>query len=105
MGLALGRIGLSRADFEALTYEEFEAVAEAHRQAAEERERGAWERARTVAAIVIQPHVRRRLTPAQLLPLSWDKARPSAATDAPTAAPDLTPGERRRRFEALAAGL
>ena len=33
----------------------------------------AWERARTIAAIIIQPHVKKRITPKQLLPLPWDK--------------------------------
>ncbi len=31
------------------------------------------ERARTIAAIIIQPHVKKNITPKQLLPLPWDK--------------------------------
>lgn len=35
----------------------------------------AWERMRLLATITIQPHVRKRLTPQQLLPLPWEKPK------------------------------
>lgn len=41
-------------------------------------EQGSWERMRLLATITIQPHVKKRLTPGQLLPLPWDGKRPAA---------------------------
>lgn len=89
-------MGLSVADFDRLTPEEFNAIVDAGQQ----RERDAWERARTVAAIVVQPHVRRRLTPHQLLPLPWDKETAASTTHE---APAVSRQEARRRFEQLKA--
>ena len=62
----------------------------------ENRQREAWERARTVAAICIQPHVRKKITPRQLLPLPWDKdvARRNNAPRRPAE-------ERQKRFEEM----
>lgn len=62
--------------------------------------REAWERARTVAAIIIQPHVKKKLTPRQLLPLPWDKTMPKNKPR--SKAPELTAAERRIRFEEIA---
>lgn len=59
--------------------------------------RDAWERARTVAAIVIQPHLKKKITPQQLLPLPWDHK--SRAIESAT--PELTAEERLKRFEAV----
>lgn len=60
--------------------------------------REAWERARTVAAIIIQPHVKKKITPKQLLPLPWDK---KTKTDRGEAS-QLTAEEKKKRFEELA---
>lgn len=61
--------------------------------------RDAWERARTVAAIVIQPHLKKgsKITAKQLLPLPWDKKKSRGGK-----APELTAEEKRKRFEELA---
>ncbi len=61
----------------------------------------AWERARTVAAIAIQPHVKKKLTPQQLLPLPWDKKKQNRK-QGPT---KLTAEEKRKRFEDVARRL
>lgn len=51
-----------------------------------------------LATISIQPHVKRRITPKQLLPFPWDRK----ASEAKRSAEDkLTPKERLQRFEAL----
>lgn len=73
LGHALGCLGLSLDDFCRLTPAEFAAVAKAHAAERESLRRESWERMRLLAAIVVQPHVRKRLTPQQLLPLPWDK--------------------------------
>lgn len=83
-------------DFCQCTFDEFEGICDAWRQMREGESRDSWERARTVAAIIIQPHVRKRITPRQLLPMPWD-----AKTERPQNQPTLTPEQRQKRFEAL----
>ncbi len=63
----------------------------------EGRSHDAWDRTRTVAAICIQPHVKRRITPQQLLPLPWD-GKPSKTQNN---VPELTPEEKQKRFEKM----
>ena len=63
----------------------------------EAQEREAWERTRILAAICIQPHVKKKITPKQLLPLPWDKGyRKSQPYE-----PELTAEEQKSRFEEL----
>ena len=78
LSFALGCVGLSLPDFCALTPSEFRAVCDAWGRRNEGLEQGAWERMRLLATITIQPHVKKRLTPGQLLPLPWDRKRPAA---------------------------
>ncbi|MCM1484083.1 MAG: hypothetical protein NC043_07085 [Muribaculaceae bacterium] len=77
-------------------FDEFEAVCEAWSTLAERQNREAWERTRMLAAICIQPHVRRRVTPRKLLPLPWDNEKTRTQE-----APELTPEERRQRFTSI----
>lgn len=85
--------GLSVHDFDNLTPEEFNAIADA----AQFRERAAWERARVVAAIIVQPHLRRRVSPQNLLPLPWDK-HTKRADGRPKEGRQLTREQARQRF-------
>lgn len=79
------------------TPDELEAVFRAYRESREEQQREEWERMR-IAAIGIQPHVRRKITPQTLLPLPWDNKK--AADKEPTA-DIMSPEERRLRFEKI----
>lgn len=72
MGFALGCLGLSLADFSALSPSEFGECCRAWREERESRLRDDWERMRLLATITIQPHVKGKLKPQQLLPLPWD---------------------------------
>ena len=63
--------------------------------------RDAWERARTVAAIIIQKKKKKRITPRQLLPLPWDKKKQNIESEAP----ELTAEQKRKRFEEVARRL
>lgn len=76
LGHAVGVIGLSFADFCLLTAEEFSAICAAYAGKRTDEFRTDWERTRTAAAIGIQPHVRKRVTPQSLLPFPWDKKKP-----------------------------
>ena len=62
--------------------------------------REAWERARTIAAILIQPHVKKgaKVTPQQLISLPWDKKQKRRHGKAP----ELTAEEKQKRFEEIA---
>lgn len=63
-----------------------------------ERGPGLQERAHMVAAICIQPHIRKRIIPRQLLPLPWDNKKSEIRNNAP---PQLTAEGRKERFEKL----
>lgn len=91
---------MSHDDFCKCYYEEFESICKAWREMTEGQNRDAWERARTVATIVIQPHLKKgsKITPQQLIPLPWDKKKRNIRSEAP----ELTAEEKRKRFEEVA---
>lgn len=91
---------MSLDDFCALDLDEFEAVYSAWAEGEESRNRDRWERLRLHASITIQPHVRKRIIPRQLIPLPWDNDKPQGAA---VIGPALTAQERQARFERLAA--
>lgn len=97
LGMALGCIGLSFDDFCILDYEEFESICSAWHENAEAAHRGEWERMRLLAAISIQPHVKKPIPPKKLLPLPWDDARRERKDKKPIS----TAEEGRKRFEVL----
>lgn len=101
MGIAVGCIGMSFDDFCRCYYDEFDAIWRAWKDAEEARTRDAWERTRLLAAITIQPHVKRKLTPQKLVPLPWDKPTGKARSKKQSA-PQLSATERRKRFEDIA---
>lgn len=74
--------------------EEFEEVGKAYSMQCEAESRGEWERARWMAAITIQPHVKGKITPQKLLPLPWEKKQ------LPKQKP-ISREEDKARFEAL----
>lgn len=77
MGFALGCIRLSYDDFCRLTPDEFNSVCKACLDQEQSQYKDNWERMRMLACITIQPHVKNKLTPQKLLPLSWDNRRKS----------------------------
>ena len=90
--MALGQIGLSLSDFDALTPEEFDAVCHNYRQGQENRLHDAWERMRILATIVVQPFSKKKITAKTLLPFHWDRKDPT---------PEPTERSTRERFEKL----
>lgn len=97
MGFALGCIHLSYDDFCKLTPEEFECICEAYRDQRESDYRERWERMRLHAAILMQPHVKKKITPQKLLPLPWEKEARRKNAPKPVSAE-----ESKARFEKLA---
>lgn len=93
MGIAIGCVGMSFDDFCKCDHDEFRAICEAWRRKEENKNREEWERMRIMSAISIQPHVKNKITPKQLLPMPWDKDKPSRASK------DESPEARKKRFE------
>lgn len=84
--------------------EEYAAAEKAFGELEEARMQRQWEMTRTLAAIAIQPHVRKRITPRELLPLPWDKESAEADWSNPSNRSNqkiLTKAERRKRIEEL----
>ena len=97
MGMAVGCIGISMAEFMAMEPDEFGHVCRAWQRMHDDRERAEWERMRLSATIGIQPHVRKKLTPRQLVPLPWD----SEGKKNRLKQPEPSAEEKKRRFEEL----
>ena len=87
LGVAVSCIGLSYDEFCGLTREEFSHIYDAYQQKEESEYRTEWERMRMLAAIVIQPHCKKKITPQKLLPFPWESKK-KPAHDLPTAAED-----------------
>ncbi|MDO5395654.1 MAG: hypothetical protein Q4F07_06790 [Bacteroidales bacterium] len=97
LGIGVGCIGLSLDDFCNCDYDEFESICRSWSEMTEGQTREAWERARMIATICIQPHLRKRISPQKLLPFPWDKKKAEIKRQNS----ELTPEQRRRRFEEL----
>ena len=58
-----------------MTPAEFECVYKEYQETREAAYKDDWARMRMLAAIVIQPHLKRKITPEKLLPFPWEKRR------------------------------
>lgn len=92
--MALGRIGLSYDDFCALTPQQFEEVIRADLDTRDAILHDNWGRMRFHACLTMQPHVKRRLRPSELVEFPWEKE------DTPKVeAEQVSREEAERRFE------
>lgn len=89
-------MGMSYDDFCRCTVDEFEAVADAYNTRREQDYREEWERARWIASVVVQPHVKSRINVRRAFPFPWDKPREAEMRGGESKA------ESKRRFERLA---
>lgn len=86
-------------DFNRCTFGEFEAICRAWTARDEAQYRDEWERTRLLAAISIQPHISKKITPQQLIPLPWDNKEVAVRSE-----PKPHDAESaRKRFEELTA--
>ena len=99
MGFALSVIGLAYDDFCRLQMREFTACCKAFNEQRTAEIHSDWERMRMLATIVIQPHVKGRVTPEKLLPFEWEKAKKK------TSHKPISREEGKARFESLVKGL
>lgn len=83
-----------------MDFDEFAAVYDAYITERDALYKDAWCRMRTLACIVIQPHLGKgkKITPEKLLPLPWDKVK---RTTRKGDTPELTPEQRRARMAEL----
>lgn len=80
LGEAVGNIGLTLDDFCRLYLSELEAIIDAYNRRKESEYHDEWERMRLQSTILVQPHIKKKMTPRALLPLPWDKPdKPNAA--------------------------
>ena len=93
--MALGQLGLSLADFCALTPAEFTAAATAH----ERQERAAWERARLICGCTLQPYAEAHFDIRKALPYPWDEGGESDGERGERGARKLTREEELAEFE------
>ena len=63
-------------DFLRMSPRAFSAACKAHADRESARDRSEWERMRMFACIMIQPHVKGRMTPKKLLPFPWEDEQP-----------------------------
>ena len=69
LGLAVGAVGMTIADFAQLTPEELHAILEAWHT---HHPREGWEQTRLLAAATLQPWSKKALRPTDICPLPWD---------------------------------
>lgn len=98
LGIALGCIHLSYDDFCRLTPIEFEHIYKEFKDRQDADYKDEWERMRMLAAIVIQPHLKKKVTPQKLLPFPWESATKKQLGKTR----QLTAAESLKRFEELA---
>lgn len=70
--MAVGVIGMSRSDFETATPDEFIAIYDAWNGHEDALLHNGWQQTRWLATVSVQPHIRKRITPHELLPLPWE---------------------------------
>lgn len=83
MRVGLGQLRLSPSCFYAMTLEEFLLAAEGFMQLEENREKQHWERSRWLAALLLQPHVKKgtRLKPTDIAKFPWEKTAKGKANN------------------------
>lgn len=82
-----------------MTPRRFQAVADAYGRHFEAGLHDAWERMRIASTIIIQPHLTKKITPGQILPLPWDGTKGRGHEDIPSKEED------RKDFERLMAAV
>ena len=76
--MGLGQLRLTPFLLYGLTFSEFGNAMAGHYKEIEEREKAEWERTRWLAAITVNPHVKKRVTPKDLATFPWEKTEKAA---------------------------
>ena len=75
LGLAVGRIGMSRTDFLQLTPEEFSEIAGQWNQNETVFFRSSWEQTRFMAHCILTPFSKKKLNPTDIVRFDWEKEK------------------------------
>ncbi len=86
-------------DFCRLSPSEFRECCKSYHTQAENKLRDDWERMRMLATILLQPHVKGKLTPKKLLSLPWESKKQTPKRQ------DISREDARKRFEKITKGL
>lgn len=77
MGIAMGRVGMSRQDFEHCTPSEFSGIVKEYRDREEALYRDGWERTRVQVVSVANLFSKRGISAKKAFPLPWDTGKDS----------------------------
>ena len=94
----MGCIHLSYDDFCRLTPVEVEHIYKEYREEQDSDYKDQWGRIRMLATIMIQPHLKKKITPQKLLPFPWESDTNGLQKKEAT----ITPAQSMKRFEELA---
>ena len=95
--MAIGCIGMSFVDFEAITPDEFRAIHRLYLQKEEERLHDDWERTRTHATLIVQSFSKKKIEAKKILRFPWDGRTKGGLKS------EEAPRSTRQRFEELRA--
>ncbi len=73
MAFAIAEVGISRADLDLITPDEFEAIVNRYANSNEHKFRNDWERARFLALYSLAPYSKRALKPCDVCVFDWEK--------------------------------
>lgn len=94
LGIAVGNIGMSYNDFCGLTPDEFSHINKAYSERQEAQYKDNWKRMRMLATIVVQPHVKGKLTHPETIAVAVGEAKGAEKERAGVSETDYGGGEQ-----------
>jgi hypothetical protein len=74
--VGLGELGLTEDEFWQMAPRVFHNMQEGYWRKYEMQQRAEWERARWMATVIINPHLKHSIQPQKLMRFPWEKAKP-----------------------------
>lgn len=75
--IAFGELGLTTDEFYMMTPRNFINAQNGHKRLYEQNQRAEWERARWMACVIINPHLKRGISPGKITTFPWEKIKKS----------------------------
>tara|TARA_R100000655_G_scaffold70678_4_gene108972 strand:+ start:4886 stop:5224 length:339 start_codon:yes stop_codon:yes gene_type:complete len=73
--IAFGELGLKPDEFYMMTPRNFINAQNGHKRLYEQNQQAEWERARWMACVIINPHLKRNISPKKITTFPWEKTR------------------------------